>query len=88
MLTGRRSGGDATYIDAVDEDPPGRRSLEAADHPQRGRLAAARRPEEREELTREDVEIDAVDRDLITEALLEPDQADGAADCLGHPAGG
>ena len=52
------------------------RLLEAADHPQRRRLAAAGRPEQREEGAGRDLERDAVDGDDVVEALddlLEPD---------------
>ena len=37
-------------VGAAERDSPGVRSLEAGDHPQRRRLARARRPEQREEL--------------------------------------
>ena len=40
------------HVDAAELDPPLGRLLEAADHPQRRRLAAARRPEQREEAGR------------------------------------
>ena len=53
-----------------------RRELEAADHPQRRRLAAAGRPEEREELPGGDVDGHAVDRPDLAEALLQVDEAD------------
>ena len=46
---------------AVDDDlAPGRRD-EVADHPEQRRLAAARRPDERDELAPGDVEIDALE---------------------------
>src|SRR5581483_3868239 len=43
-------GGDAGDVLAVDEDAAAVRTVEACDEAQRGRLAAARRAEEREEL--------------------------------------
>ena len=54
---------------AVEQDPAGGRQLEAGDHPQRRRLARARRAEHREELAVADVEVDAVDGDDVAEAL-------------------
>ena len=53
------------------------RRLEARDHPQARRLARARGPEHREELALADLEVDAVDRDDVPEALAHPDQPDG-----------
>src|SRR5262249_40176444 len=54
---------------AVEQDLAGGRALEAGDHPQRRRLAAARRTEQREEFARVDEGVDAVDRDRLVEAL-------------------
>ena len=48
---------------------PDGRLLEAADHPQRRRLAAARRAEQAEELAVLDLEIDVVDGDGVAERL-------------------
>ncbi len=45
------------------------RILEPGDHPQRGRLAAARRAEQHEELAVGDLERQVVDRDDVAEAL-------------------
>ena len=42
------------------QDPPRVGPVEARDEPQRGRLAAAGRPEQRDELARLDVEVDAL----------------------------
>src|ERR1019366_1173314 len=46
----------ARHVGAVELDRAGVRQLEAGDHPQRGRLARARRAEHREELPRHDLE--------------------------------
>ena len=74
------------HVAVAQQDPTGGRQLEAADHPQRGRLAAAGRSEEREELPGADLERHAVDRPDLAEALLEADESDlrgsGAGD--GH----
>ena len=45
--------------------------LEAGYHPQRGRLAGARRAEHREELTAANLEVDAVDRDDVAVPLAK-----------------
>ena len=52
------------------------RELEAADHPQGGGLAAAGRPQQREELPGAHLERHAVDRPDTTEVLLQVDEAD------------
>src|SRR6476620_12590063 len=64
---------------AVQEDLTGSRLLEAGDHSQGGRLPAPGRPEEREELTSRDVEIDAVHRGHLVELLGQLAQFDFAA---------
>ena len=43
-------------------DRAARRRAQARDQPQRGRLAAARRPEQRHELARPDIEIETIER--------------------------
>src|SRR5207244_1214266 len=66
-----------------------RRLLEAPDHPQRRRLAAAGRSEQREEAPALDVEAQPVDRDDIVEALRdvdEPDVGRGRHPCTRSPA--
>src|SRR5690606_13004535 len=63
-------------VGAVDPDPPAARPLEAGDHPQRGRLAAAARPEQREELAAVDREIEAADGRQLAEALRDRLQLD------------
>ena len=62
-------------VAVAEEDPAGRRVLEAADHPEGRRLAAAGRAEQREERAPWDLERDAVDRARLAELLddfLEP----------------
>ena len=49
---------------------------DAADHPHRRGLARAVRPEEPERLARLDAEVDAVDRDEVTEALRQATSLD------------
>ena len=60
---------------AGDLDRPAVGLLEAADHPQRGRLAAARRAEQREERARGDLERQVVDRQHVAEPLRDVRQA-------------
>jgi len=69
---------DLCHICAVQDDATARRLLEARDHPQRRRLAAARRPEQCEELGRRHVQVDGVDGHDVVEPLsqrLQPDLA-------------
>jgi hypothetical protein len=54
---------------AVQPDLAFIRRLESRDHPQRGRLAAARRPQHREELATLDAQIQARDGGLSPEAF-------------------
>jgi hypothetical protein len=70
VLTLRWCGG------AVEQDPSARRALEAGDHPQRRRLPAPGRPEQREELARRHVDVDAVHGDDVVESLAELLEAD------------
>ena len=56
-------------VAAAQQDAAARGLLEARDHAQRRRLAAARRPEHREELALVDLERDGVDGDDRVEAL-------------------
>ena len=77
MLTGRRCGGTSGDILAVEQDAALARPLEAGEHPQQRGLAAARRPEQREELALENVEGQPLDGDEAAKALahrLEPHQ--------------
>ena len=69
-LVGRQPGD----VLALQLDAPGGRLLEAADHPQRGRLAAAGRAEQAEELAVHDLEVDVVDREDVAEGLRDLDQ--------------
>ena len=81
MLTSRWFGGDPDDVLAVEQDLALGRLLEAADHPQRRRLAAAGRAEQREELALADHQVDPLDRgdDAATglEVLGDADQLDG-----------
>ena len=63
-------------VDPVEEDLAVGRLLEPAQHAQRGGLSAARRAEEREELTGLDLEVDAVDGGDAVELLAETDDRD------------
>ena len=57
------------HVDALEHDPAARRQLEAGDHLEQRRLAAARRAEEREELAPGDREVGPVDGDERPELL-------------------
>jgi hypothetical protein len=73
-------GRDAGEVAGAERHTPARRLLEARQHAHEGGLAAARRAEQAEELLREDVEGEMVDRNGVAEALrdvLEADQRDG-----------
>ena len=79
-------GGQPRDVVAVDQDLALVRLLEAGDHPQRRRLAAARRPEHREELALGDVEVDAPNGGEVAEALgdgAEGDAGRGPVPCAG-----
>ena len=58
-------------VDPLEPDRAFGRSLETRDHPQRGRLPAAGRAEQREELARGDGEVRLGDRDVVREALRD-----------------
>jgi hypothetical protein len=68
------------HVASADPDATARRLLEPGDHAQERRLAAARRPDEDEELAVGDLERDVFDRDHITELL-----GDVFEDDLTHP---
>ena len=51
------------HVLVVEQDPPAARLDEPRDHPQRRRLAAAGRAEQRHELAVGDVEVELVDGD-------------------------
>ena len=57
---------------AADQDVAIRRLLKAGDHAQQRRLAAARRPQQDEELALLRGQVDAVDGDDIAEMLADP----------------
>ena len=64
------------HVLALELDQAAGRLLEPADHPERGRLAAAGRAEEAEELAVTDLEVDLVDRHLVAELLDDIDETD------------
>ena len=68
-----RHGGDVL---AVEPDRARRRLLEAGDQPQGRRLAAARRPEQREELPLPDLQRHVLDRLEVAEVLADAFQLD------------
>ena len=68
------------HVALADRDRAARYLLEAGDHPQQRRLAAARRPDEDEELAAADRERDVVDGDHAA----GEDLADVVEDDLGH----
>ena len=68
-----RAGGD---VGAGELDAARVGQLEAGDQPQRRRLARARRPEQREELSAGDVEGHRVDRDDVVESAHEVHEPD------------
>ena len=69
-------GGQAGHVLAVDQDLAGVGLLEAGDHPQGRRLAAARGAEQGEELAAGELEVEVVDGDEVAEALRDPFQPD------------
>ena len=71
MPMSRLFGGDARDVLAVDDDPARVGAVEAGDEPQRRRLAAARRPEQREELALAELDLDAVERLHGAEVAVE-----------------
>ena len=64
------------HVLAVDHHPPRGRPVEPSDEPERGRLAAAGRPEQRDELARRDVEIDPGEGDDLPEPAVQLLQLD------------
>ena len=76
MLTGRSYGGMPAMSCAVDEDAARGRRLEARQHAQQRRLAAARAAEQAEDLAAVDVQRDVVDRDEVAELLGDVLDAD------------
>jgi hypothetical protein len=59
--------------------------LEARDHAQAGRLARARRAQQREELVFSNFQVDPVDRHEVAERLASPVEAHGNLPIPGHP---
>ena len=76
MLTGRRFGEHGCDVLAVEQNAALVRHLEAGDHPQRRRLPAAARPEQREELAFADGERDVADRLSLAETLAHAFERD------------
>ena len=64
-------------VRVADDDAPRVGALEAGDHAQRRRLAAAGRAEQREELAAADLERDVVDGGHVVERLAEPGEHHG-----------
>ena len=79
MLVGPLVGRQPGDVGAVDQDLALGRLLEAGDHPQRRRLAAAARAEQREELALADREAELVDGGEVAEALGDLAQLDAGA---------
>jgi hypothetical protein len=73
-------GRDVSHVLAVDQDPALGRHLEAGQHAQQCRLAAARWPEQGEELSRLDVEADIVHPDRGAPPLRNVAEADDGLD--------
>ena len=69
---------DAVHDAAVDLDPPVVDRLEARQHPQRGRLAGARRPDQHHQLTVGDLERELAHRLDAPEPLRHPAEGDRA----------
>ena len=65
----RLPGSDVVDDPVADQDPPVGHVLEPGEHAQRGRLAAARRADEHEELAVGDVDVEVVDGRGVVEAL-------------------
>ena len=70
---------------AADADLAGADLLEPRDHPESGRFAAARRPDQNDELLVGDAEIDAGNRHDLPESLGEPAQLDRRHSCPPGP---
>ena len=70
MPMSRLFGGHVGDVGVVDEHAAGVRAVEAAEDPQRGRLAAPRRPEQRDQLALLDLEIEPGERGHSREVAL------------------
>jgi hypothetical protein len=75
----------AGHVDPVEQDAAGGRLLEPGDQPQRGRLAAAGRPQQREQLAAAHLQVDPVHRGDVLEALDQPDEPDLASGLAAAP---
>jgi hypothetical protein len=71
-----RVGRHARHVGAFDDDAAFARHLEAGQHAQQRGLAAAGAAQQREQLARGDIEVDAGDRGNVTEALHDTVDAD------------
>ena len=82
MFTWRFAGG--TYVTSLpcEQDAARGRLLEAGDHAQRRRLAAARRAEQREELALADPQVEIVDDGHVAEALGHAVEHDVSVVCF------
>ena len=87
MLTGRLCGRRLGDVDAVDQDLTAARPLEPGEHAQGRGLAASGRAEQREELTRLDLQIDSVDGRDAVEVLAQADDRDRAVGLDGSGGG-
>src|SRR5206468_8148586 len=67
---------EAAHLTVAEEDVTLGRLLEPADHPERRRLPATGRAEQREEAAALDTEAEIVDRDDVVEPLGDVDQPD------------
>jgi hypothetical protein len=75
------------HVDGLEPDGSLSRAFEAGDHPKGGGLAAARRPQQREELTRPDREVGIRDRDVVAEALGDVVDLNDRRAFTGRPTG-
>src|SRR5206468_5660733 len=66
----------ARHVTTGELDPTGVGPFESGDQAERRRLARAGRPEQREELPRRDLEVDAVDGDHVAVRLANADKPD------------
>src|SRR5436190_1635614 len=67
------------HFGAEDPQASGRGSVEAGDEAQQGRLAAARRPHERNELPSEDPDVEGTERARLARAPVPIETGDGVA---------
>ena len=79
MPMSRRLAGVVGHVASADDHAPAVGAVEAAEQAQRGRLAAARRAEQRDQLAGLDVEVELVECDERAEAARQALEVDG--DC-------